>query len=99
MKTILPKRIHTKEQAISFLTELHKNGEHYHPEDNAHMICWNLATKERPYENPTRYERDQLNQLMEDIYNLDGNKGMGVNIAFDPCELLNNLDGHIMETE
>jgi len=35
MKTTLPDSITTIDEAKKFLTDLHKNGESYNPEDNA----------------------------------------------------------------
>ena len=75
MKTTLPKEIKSVRKAEMFLTDLFNNNEGYHPEDDAHDIVWNLPESEIP----TSKECDQLNKLMEDIYNLDG---------FDPCEFI-----------
>jgi len=83
MKTNLPNRITTVEEAKAFLTELHKNDESFHPEDNAHDIEWETS-------NPTSEERDKLNALMSDIYELEGNED-SQNMIFDPCEFLLNL--------
>lgn len=78
MKTTLPKRITTVYKAKKFLTNLHRNGELYHPEDDAHDIIWNTDHKY-----PTDEECDTLNRLMADIYQLNG---------FDPCDfILSNL--------
>lgn len=82
MKTQLPEEITTIEAAETFLTDLHNNGEAFHPEDDAHEIIWHLETP------PTAAECDQLNKLMEDIFKLDG---------FDPFEILMKLSGHEME--
>ncbi len=90
MKTILTTSIYTQDQAVKFITDLYNNGESYHPEDNANDLVGDPFTKE---------EGDQLNKLMQDIYNLEGNKGMYPNLTFDPCELLLNLSGHVMEGE
>lgn len=38
MKTNLPAAITTIDEAKAFLTELHANGESYHPEDDAHDV-------------------------------------------------------------
>lgn len=88
MKTILPSAIETVEQAKAFLTDLFNNNEAYHPEEDAHETKWeNKSINEQP----TEQERDQLNKLMEDIYDLDGNNGNHRNPKFDPCEFLLNL--------
>ena len=79
MKTVLPKRILTEQEAKDFLTELYKNGEAYHPEDDAYGILHN-ATEEFMF---TDEEADLLNSLMEDCRNLPGN--------FDACDFLLNL--------
>ena len=84
MKTQLPKEITTIEQAKDFLTDLYNNNETYHPEDDAHDILWETF-------NPSYEERDQLNKLMDEIYDLDGNNGDHKNPKFDPCEFLMNL--------
>lgn len=84
MKTKLPKVINTISQAKRFLTELYKNEESYHPEDDANDIVGDLFTKE---------EADQLNKLMNDIYNLPGNNS-AQDMAFDPCQWLLDIDLH-----
>lgn len=87
MKTALPDKISTIEEAKSFLTELYNNNEQFHPEDDAHDIVWQSAS-------PTPEQCDQLNKMMEDIYalpeNMYGRKY--VDVVFDPCEFLLNLD-------
>ena len=75
MKTNLDISIQTDEQAVNFLTELHDNNESYHPEDNAHDIIWDENR-------PTKTECDQLNNLMNQIYE---------NTDVDPCEILLDL--------
>ncbi len=87
MKTNLPKEIKTVEQAKVFLTELYKNGEAYHPEDDATDIVWNLPEQQHP----THAEAVQMNKLMQDIYNLPGNKDKYPNLEFDPCEVIMDL--------
>lgn len=89
MITMLPVTIKTAEDAKSFLTELYKNGESFHPEDDATTVGnringeWvNSFTKE---------EGMSLNGLMNDIYALPGNNSAS-DLAFDPCEFLLNLD-------
>ena len=83
MKTNLPAEIKSVAQAETFLTELHKNGEAFHPEDSALDIIWDTC------EAPTRSECVQLNSLMSDIYELEAD--------FCPCEFLLNLDGGFAE--
>jgi hypothetical protein len=85
MKTVLPVSIQTIEQAKVFLTDLYNNGESYHPEDDAHD-CMPLSVA-------TAAECDQLNKLMEEIYDLPGNDGShGNDMAFCPCGFLLSLD-------
>lgn len=85
MKTTLPAKIETKEQAIAFLTELHKNGEAFHPEDDATDIYIGKGDISRLF---TDEEADKLNELMIQIYDLDGNNGNHLNPEFDPCHVL-----------
>jgi len=72
MKTQLPSEIKTIESAKKFLSDLSNNGESFHPEDDAHDIIWSC-------ESPSESECDQLNKLMDDIYQLED---------FDPCGFL-----------
>lgn len=83
MKTTLPKEINSVEQAKTFLTELVKNDEQFHPEDDATDLVGDAFTKE---------EGEQLNKLMRDIYNLDGNNGNHATPKFDPCEFILSLE-------
>ena len=76
MKTQLPEKIENAAQAVEFLTQLFKNGESFHPEDDAHGIVWAV---EDP---PTPEECDKLNDLMSDIYDLSD---------VDPCGILLEL--------
>lgn len=63
------------------------NSEAFHPEDDAHDILWDLENV------PTYEECEQLNKLMDDIYNLPGNDGKHDNsIAFCPCGFLLDLN-------
>lgn len=90
MRTILPTEITTVEQAKAFLQALHSNGEAYHPEDNA-LECFDTSSDE---------DLDwcrQVNRLMEQVYNLEGNIAAYPNLAFDPCAYLNELAGHVVE--
>lgn len=89
MKTHLPQSINSIEEAKSFLAALRSNNEQFHPEDDAHEIEW--LTIEDENKHPTVSECDQLNKLMQDIYNLPGNDD-AQNMAFDPCGYLIDLD-------
>ena len=85
MKTNIPSQITTVEEAKVFLTDLHKNGETFHPEDDAHDIIWEEVEV-------SDEEKDALNNAMIDIYNLPGNDGKHDNsIEFDPCGFLLGL--------
>jgi hypothetical protein len=85
MKTIIPETISSIEEAEKFLTDLHNNGETYHPEDDAHMIDWETVEV-------SDQEKDALNNAMIDIYNLPGNDGRhDSSIIFDPCGFLLSL--------
>ena len=88
MKTQLPQSINSIEEAKAFLAALHSNNEQFHPEDDAHEIEW--LTIEDENNCPTVSECDQLNKLMNDIYNLPGNND-AQNMAFDPCGYLLDL--------
>ncbi len=78
MKTILPESITTVDEAKAFLTELVKNGEHFHPEDDATDFL--MFTKD---------EGEKLNILMDQIYNLKGNDGRhSGEMIFCPCEFI-----------
>lgn len=83
MKTQLPTEIKTIEAAQKFLTDLYKNQEVFHPEDDANDIAEIDATPE---------ERTQLNKLMADIYELTGELIDGEYTDFDPCGFILNLD-------
>ena len=78
MKTTLPSRITTVEEAKAFLTELFDNHESYNPIDDAHDIDWTTCE-------PTEKEKDRLNDLMHDIYELPLQAG---GIFFDAAEYL-----------
>lgn len=71
MRTTLPDTIKTESEAGAFLTDLHNNGEAFHPDDNAHDIIWHTC-------NPTKHERDKLNDLMGQIAKIPN---------FDPCSV------------
>lgn len=86
IKIQLPNAISTIEEAKKFLRSLHNIGADYHCEDDANDIKFlNLSEKNRP----TADQCNQLNKLMEDIYNLPGNDGKHDNsIIFCPCGFL-----------
>lgn len=93
MKTKPPLAITTVDEAKAFLTDLHNNGEAFHPEDNAHDITFCV-------EPICREQRDHLNDLMEQIYALPGNDGRHVApMIFDPCEFLNVLNGVVPDDD
>ena len=76
MKTTLPSKITTVEEAKAFLTDLFNNHESYNPIDDAHDIDWTTCE-------PTTEEKDILNDLMHDIYELPLQAG---GIFFDAAE-------------
>lgn len=89
MKTNLPASILTVQEAKEFLTVLFDNGESYHPEDDAADVGnWSMTIFLPIFTEP---EAEQLNKLMEDIYNLEGNNGNHANPIFDPCGFLLDL--------
>lgn len=87
MQLSLPKQIKTIAQAKRFLTMLYKSGYSFHPEDDAKDIVWSSEVK-----TPTMEQCEQLNKLMDDIYNLPGNDGKHIDLAFDPCQWLLDID-------
>jgi len=75
MKTTLPTKIETVEEAKNFLTDLCNNGESYHPDSSAFDIVWpNIVS-------PTIKEMKQLDCLMDMIMALD----------FDPYKTIFDL--------
>lgn len=84
MKTNLPTSITTVEEAKAFLTELHTNGEAFHPEDDATDIEWNMADLDKP----NFLECEHLNKLTCEIYNLPEVANYPDETAFDPCAFL-----------
>lgn len=85
LKTNLPYHISTIEEAKAFLNELHSNNETFHPEDDALEIVWRLPIDQQP----TIKDKQNLNSLMSDIYELEENKGKdSTNLVFCPCEYL-----------
>jgi hypothetical protein len=98
MKTKLPDQIKTVKEAEAFLTDLLINNESYHPEDDANDIDW--CTIENENDIPTKAECDQLNKLMDDIYDLPENTygRKYVDLGFDPCGfILDYLDMQTLE--
>ena len=77
MNTTLPTAIASVEEAQEFLTDLHNNNEAFHPEDDAHHVDFSTCV-------PAVEERQQLNKLMREIYELN---------EFDPCDFLMDLGG------
>jgi pimeloyl-CoA synthetase len=75
MKTALPIKISTIQEAKEFLSDLELHGESFHPEDDAHDIIWHCSE-------PTDIEKEQLNILMEQIRAIKD---------FDPCEYILDL--------
>jgi hypothetical protein len=84
MKTNLPEKITTVEEAKRFLYDLFINNETFHPEDDPLKIIWQTS-------DPTIQEKKHLKVLMNDIYDLPGNKRRPQNMVFDPCEYLLEL--------
>ena len=78
MKTTLPEKIETIEVAKTFLAELMKNNEAFHPHDDAHQIMWETSPR------PTKEDCKKLNTLMSQINDLPD---------FDPCEYLLSFEG------
>lgn len=83
MKTKLPDKITSIEEAEKLLTELNSNGEAFHPEDDATDLSGDPFTKE---------EGDKLNELTNQIYALEG-----VPEEWDPCDFYLKLFGHTYE--
>lgn len=87
MKTTLPAKITTIEEAQDFLLELLENGEAYHPEDPAKDI--EDGSGNRLF---TDEEAEKLDGLMIDIYYLPENGNNARDnpnaLVFDPCEYL-----------
>ena len=77
MKTALPFNIVTAKEARAFLSELHANGESFHPEDDASDMYGGPGQKMF-----TEQEAAQLNALMGQMFRIKG---------FDPCGYLLRL--------
>ena len=79
MKTIVPLEIKTKEEAASFLIDLYKNDELYHPESDAEDIV--MVDRDNFLSNVTEsrlfndVEAKKLNRAMDQIYK----------VMHDPC--------------
>lgn len=73
MRTILPESITCVEDARSFIQSLCDKHEQYHPEDDAHDVCW--QTTKVSWD-----EAERLNLLMGQIYALPE-----VPEKYDPC--------------
>lgn len=71
MRTNLDRTITSTGEAKAFLSDLIRNDEVYHPEDDAHDIIWETTTV-------TPEECDKLNSLMEQVYEFFSED-------FDPC--------------
>jgi hypothetical protein len=97
MKTVLPIKISTVDEAKELLTNLYNNDETFHPEDDATTVGNTLNGDWKPLF--TKEEGEHLNELMGQIYLLDGNNGNHATPLFDPCEFLLELDGHVIEME
>lgn len=78
MNTELNRIIASSEDAKQFLTDLHNNGEAYHPEDSAFGV-WD----ENNNQLFTDAECDKLNDLMVKVHE---------HADFDPCEFLLSLE-------
>jgi len=87
MLTTLPAEIKKIPAAKRFLYELFKNGESYHPDDDANELSAELFTPA---------EAKQLNKLMADILALEGNEDIH-NMAFDPYGFLLDLNNEVSE--
>lgn len=81
LKTTLPEQITSLAEAKAYLIELHKHGEHYHPEDRA-ADCLNGLHEQ---------DAHHMDFLMEEVYTYFNEAGL------DPCKFLLDLDGHIIE--
>ncbi len=86
MKTTLPKKIETVEEAQNFLLALRANGESYHPEDDAAQIVNGKTGKDMF----TKAEAKKVNTLMAQVHALKG---------FDPCQLLLDADKKFFFTD
>lgn len=75
MKTKIPEKIETIEEAKKFFDELISNREEFHPEDDPFDIIY-FGTGKRLF---TDEEAAKIDKLMDEVYSLEG---------FDPCEYI-----------
>lgn len=68
LRTKLPDTITTVAEAKSFLIELIKNDEHFHPDDDANEVNWSLPKTQMP----TKSQCKQLNNLMFLVTHIPG---------------------------
>lgn len=64
MNTILPESITSVSEAKKYLSDLHHNGEAYHPDDDAHDVLFQTC-------NPSSVQRDKMNYLMSQVFTFD----------------------------
>lgn len=81
LKTKLPDTIASFDQAKQYLTDLHNNGEAYHPEDSAGDCLEGISEADAAH----------MDTLMIRVYI------HFTDAKADPCKFLLDLDGHIME--
>lgn len=89
MKTIVPNKITTIDAAKLFLSNLHRNNESFHPEDDASEI--GFQKNGQSVNSFTKEESKKLNNLMNHIYSLPGNNSPN-DLVFDLCEFILTLD-------
>jgi hypothetical protein len=81
LKTKIPESITSFEAAKQYLTDLHANGEEYHPEDEAGDCLQGISVEVASH----------MNNLMDLVYKFFGENGA------NPCAFLLELDGHNIE--
>lgn len=72
MKTVLPEKLYSIEDAKAFFDELIRNNEEFHPEDDAFDVYFTSSYV-------PDWQRERLNSLMFDLYAMEWPEG------FDPC--------------
>lgn len=77
MKTALPDQIKSVLDAKKLFVDLIANGEVFNPDDDANEIIWNGV-------NVTKYEREQINRLMGQMWDLPGIVGSSNPDGFCP---------------
>jgi hypothetical protein len=97
LKTTLPSRINSVDEAKAFLDQLIMNDEYYHPEEDALEVRWTTLESDHPTEDQCVY----LNKLMADIYLLPECDPEMVDdelyMEFDPClYILDNINKEII---